>query len=155
MNTYEKLLDSHPDVDVVENYPFEDGCRIKGLYCDGVIALSNTLTTTAERTSILAEEIGHHETSTGNILNLHNTNNSKQEYSARFVGYNKVIGLIGLVDAFEHHCTNAYEVAEHLGVTEEFLVEAVKAYRSKYGNYTTIDNYVIFFNPRLSIMKIL
>ena len=62
MNTYEKLLDEYSHLYIVEDYHFENDSRIKGLYADGVIALSDSLNTTDERSCILAEEIGHHET---------------------------------------------------------------------------------------------
>lgn len=40
--------------------------------------------------------------------------NQKQELQARLYGYNKLIGLQGLINAFEHNCTNLYETAEFL-----------------------------------------
>ena len=41
--------------------------RIKGLYCDGVIAISDRLKG-PEKAAVLAEELGHHLTASGNIL---------------------------------------------------------------------------------------
>nr|WP_296906256.1 hypothetical protein [uncultured Marvinbryantia sp.] len=38
-------------------------------------------------------------------------------------------------------------------VTEAFLQEALSAYRSKYGIYKELDNYVIFFEPQLAVLK--
>ena len=55
---------------------------LKGLYLDGIICLSNKLKTKAEKESILAEELGHHYTTEGNILDQSNLNNAKQEESA-------------------------------------------------------------------------
>ena len=80
--------------------------------------------------------------------------NQKQELQARLYGYNKLIGLQGLINAFEHNCTNLYETAEFLDVTEEFLLDTIKAYQVKYGNYKTFNDYVIMFNyPNVNIMK--
>ena len=70
------------------------------------------------------------------------TANRKQELRARAYGYNLRIGLRGIVAAYESGCQNQYEIAEHLGVTEEYLIDALEYYRSKYGIYATIDNYV-------------
>ena len=55
--------------------------------------------------------------------------------------------MASILDAFKAHCQNRYEIAEYLDVTEEFLEEALQYYRSKYGISTTIDNYMIYFEP--------
>ena len=39
------------------------------------------------------------------------------------------------------------EMADYLDVTEDFLKDALKSYRRKYGIYTEIDNYIVFFEP--------
>ena len=98
MNKFEKLEDVayQDDVDVL-NYRFESN-NIKGLYCDGVIAIREDMTI-SEKTCALAEELGHHETSVGNILDMTSAVNRKQERQARLHGYNRLIGLIGLVNA--------------------------------------------------------
>lgn len=153
MNKFEKLEDVayQDDVDVL-NYRFESN-NIKGLYCDGVIAIREDMTI-LEKTCALAEELGHHETSVGNILDMTSAVNRKQERQARLHGYNRLIGLIGLVRAFEHGCQNRFEIAEYLEVTEEFLEECIECYRNKYGICKRVDNYVVYFIPQLSVMKL-
>ncbi len=147
MNTLEKLQDEayKEGVNIIEQ-AFESD-RIKGLYCDSVIALSSDLKTSAEKACVLAEELGHHYTSSGDILDLSITSNRKQERAARFWAYNHQIGLRRLVDAFEHGCCNQHEIAAFLDVTEDFLLEALDCYREKYGVSTVIDNYMIYFEP--------
>ena len=153
MNKFEKLEDVsyQDDVDVL-NYRFESN-NIKGLYCDGVFAIREDMTI-PEKTCALAEELGHHETSVGNILDMTSAVNRKQERQARLWAYNKQIGLIGLVRAFEHGCQNRFEIAEYLEVTEEFLEECIECYRNKYGICKRVDNYVVYFIPQLSVMKL-
>ena len=153
MNKFEKLEDVayQDDVDVL-NYRFESN-NIKGLYCDGVIAIREDMTI-PEKTCALAEELGHHETSVGNIIDMTSAANRKQERQARLWAYNKQIGLIGLVRAFEHGCQNRFEIAEYLEVTEEFLEECIECYRNKYGICKRLDNYVVYFIPQLSMMKL-
>ena len=154
MNKFEKLEDVayQDDVDVL-NYRFESN-NILGLYCDGVIAIREDMTI-PEKTCALAEELGHHETSVGNILDMTSAVNRKQERQARLWAYNKQIGLIGLVRAFEHGCQNRFEIAEYLEVTEEFLEECIECYRNKYGICKRVDNYVVYFTPYLAIIKII
>lgn len=45
------------------------------------------------------------------------------------------------------------EMSEYLDVSQEFLMEAVEKYRSKYGVFTTLDNYVIYFEPNLAVIE--
>lgn len=153
MNAYEYLEDSacKDGIDIV-NRKFNSS-NIKGLYCDGTVALNSQIETSNERACVLAEELGHHHTSVGVIVDLSSTQNRKQERQARIWAYNNRIGLYGLIRAYERGCKSRYEVAEFLEVTEEFLEEAITAYREKYGVYTTIDNYVVYFIPQLIICK--
>ncbi len=108
---------------------------------------------TPKKACALAEEIGHHITTYGNILDQTKTENRKQEHRARAWAYDKQIGLIGLINAYLYGCRNRYEIAEFLNVTEPFLSDAINAYKAKYGLYTIVDNYIIYFEP-LSILKI-
>ena len=111
------------------------------------IAINRSLPTQAEKACVLAEELGHHYTTTGDILDHSNAMNRKQEYRARLYGYNLKIGLAGLIRAYEARCRNRYEMAEYLDVTEEYLEEAIDCYKAKYGLYVSIDNYIIYFEP--------
>ena len=150
MNPYEILLDNaYNDGMLVKENPLQgsDG-RIKG----NKIAIREDMTI-PEKTCALAEELGHHETSVGNIIDMTSAANRKQERQARLWAYNKQIGLIGLVRAFEHGCQNRFEIAEYLEVTEEFLEECIECYRNKYGICKQVDNYVVYFIPHLTIIK--
>ena len=153
MNAYELLTDRacKDGIDIV-NRNFNSN-RIKGLYCNGTVALNSNIETSKERACILAEELGHHHTSVGVIVDLSDVQNRKQERQARLWAYNNQIGLYGLIRAYEQGCTNRYEIAEFLDVTEEFLEEAIQCYREKYGVYTTVDNYAVYFIPNLIIGK--
>lgn len=111
------------------------------------IAIRKDIETQAEKSCVLAEEIGHYRTSSGNILDQNKVESRKQEYRARLYGYNLKIGLAGLIRAYEAGCGNLYEMAEYLDTTEEYLKEAMQCYHAKYGVYAVIDNYVIYFEP--------
>ena len=159
LNTYEQLLQEAEDAHVTVHEAFNlngdstPARRLKGLYMDGHIALDPQLDTTAEKASILAEEMGHHLTTVGDITDLKDAGNRQQELDARLWGYNRLIGLQGIIRSFEHHCQNRYEMAEYLDVPEDYLEEALDCYRSKYGVYTIVDNYTIYFIPNISVMK--
>ena len=150
MNYEELQIQACKDgIEIIE-YPFKSS-NIKGLYCNGTVALNEDMTQ-VEKSCVLAEEIGHHCTSSGDILDQTDIMNRKQEYRARFYGYNLKIGLTGLIRAYEEGCQNLYEMAESLDVTEEYLQAAIDCYHAKYGQYTAVDNYMINFEP-FAVMK--
>ena len=118
-----------------------------GLIRGSRIAIRKDIETQAEKSCVLAEEIGHYRTSFGNILDQSKVESRKQEYRARLYGYNLKIGLAGLIRAYEARCRDRYEMAEYLDVTEEYLEEAIDCYKAKYGLYASVDNYIIYFEP--------
>ena len=150
--TYEQLLTTAD----------QDGLLVKekklakhdGLLNGRRIAIRKNIATQAEKSCVLAEELGHHYTSSGDILDQTDIMNQKQEYRARLYGYNLKIGLTGLIRAYEAGCRNLYEMADFLDATEEYLKEAIQCYRSKYGVCTAIDNYVIYFEP-FAVMRMI
>lgn len=151
MSTEEELREeaSAYNIDIID-MPFESE-RIQGLYCDRTIAIRKNLST-AERTCVLAEELGHYHTTVGNIIDQSIISNRKQERTARLWAYNRLIELQDIISGFKSGCRNRYELAEHLGVTEELLQDALDTYKQKYGSFTTVDNYVIYFEPTPSIL---
>lgn len=149
--TYEEMQILHDDLNIVE-MDLSEVSGLKGLYVNGRIAI-NVKMSDIEKACVLAEELGHHYTTYGNILDQSDTSNRKQELRARAWAYNKQIGLLGLIRAYEHGCRNRFEIAEYLEVTEEVLEECLVFYRNKYGKRTNVDNYVVYFIPNLVIMK--
>lgn len=151
MNNYEMLLDEACDNGlIVKEKPLRyNNGRIKG----NRIAIRQDLRTTAEKACVLSEELGHHFTTVGNILNQDDAWNRKQERQARFDGYNRLIGIMKLIEAYESGCRNRYEAAEYLDVTEEYLQNCVDCYRDKYGLGTSIGEYYVAFIPNLMIYK--
>lgn len=128
----------------VMDWRFESD-RIKGLYCDGVIAVSMRLDTTAEQAAVIAEELGHHMTASRNIINQNDSTNRKQEMKGRAWSYDRLIGLSGIASAIEAGCQNRYEAAEYLDVPEEVLQEAVDYYHEKYGLWVKYGDRIIVF----------
>lgn len=150
--TYEELLIQSDSKDIqVKEIPLrEDDGRING----NRIGIRKDIPTQAEKSCVLAEELGHYHTTYGDILDLDNVQNRKQELRARMWGYDRLIGLKGIIQTYKRGCRNPAEMAEELDVTEEYLLEALNAYRSKFGTRTTADGYVIYFEPSLAVMKL-
>ena len=122
--------------------------RIKG----NRIAIKKDIPTT-QKACVLAEELGHHYTTVGNILDQSKAENRKQERRARLWAYKKAFDLVDLVSAYKYGCRNRYEIAEYLEVTESFLQEALDTYKEKYGPYTKVDRYVVYFE-QLGVLEL-
>ena len=121
--------------------------NLKGLYYDQVIALNKNIETTAEKTCVLAEELGHYYTTVGDILDQRKIQNRKLERRARAWANKKLVPLDNLIQAFNDGIRTRYEMAEYLGVTERFFEAAIKYYKEKYGLYCRVGDYYVYFEP--------
>lgn len=150
---YEELLEEADSQGlIVKEKPLKyNNGRIKGKR----IAIREDIDTTTEKACILAEELGHHYTTVGNILDLEDPANRKQERRARLWGYDRLIGLHGIINAYEAGCRSSYEIADYLGVTEEYLQECIGAYREKYGTGATVGEYYVMFEPRVAVGRMM
>lgn len=128
--------------------------EIKGLYysdseTDPVITLDSSIDTISELRCVIAEELGHHYTSCGNLL-CQDTNKiiiRQQENRAKRWAFEKLIPLDKFIDAFTADVRNRYELSQFLEVTEEFLEECISYYKVKHGTYKVLDKYIIYFEP--------
>lgn len=128
--------------------------RLKGLYSDNVIRINRNIRSYAEKACTLAEEIGHHHTSFGDILDQSSVINKKQELAARRWAYKRLVPLSKIVQAQKNGIKNKFELAQFIGVTEEFLDMALSRYKEIYGLYTTFENYTVYFEP-LGVLEML
>lgn len=117
------------------------------------IAIRSSIARTSEKTCVLAEEIGHYMTTYGDITRPLSVSDQKQERRARMYGYDMIVGLSGIISAYESGAQNRFEMAEHLDVTEEYLDSLLAAYRDKYGTCVKYKEYLIFFEPYFSVCK--
>ena len=122
--SYESLLAEFEEkLDISE----ERDMFCEGLYADGCIWIKRELPGD-KKVSILAEEIGHHETTVGDILDQRKIDNQKQELKARKWAYNKLAPFEAVLDAAAAGCRRVYEFAEYFGVDEQFMVDCLKCY---------------------------
>lgn len=153
MNNFEKLMLEFPELE----YKFEKTMpyRQKGLYIDNIVYL-NPNQTDAELTSTIAEEIAHHYTSVGNILDYRSTESRKQERKARLTAAEITVHPTHLIEAYKNGCREYWEVAEELGITVKALMEAIELFKDKYGDGFTYENYKILFGKAdsMEVVKI-
>lgn len=152
MNEYEKLVNEceENNINVIEKN-FKSNA--KGLIKGNKIGISAKIDTIAEKRCVLAEELGHYHTTTGNILDQSNLENRKQEYKARKWSYNKLVGTENIIKAFQCGCKDKFEIAEFLNVTVEFLEESIECYKKVYGVFVNVGEYTIIFTPNLAVVK--
>ncbi|MCR1897804.1 ImmA/IrrE family metallo-endopeptidase [Irregularibacter muris] len=149
---YEALLKllENKDVEVIE-IPLEGD--LKGLYADNVIAINKNINTYTEKACVLAEELGHYHTTAGDILDQSKIENRKQELKARRWAVDKLIRIEDFIDAFDAGVQNRAELAEFLGVTENFIETAIDHFKGIYGLSHTIGEYTICFSPLVVYKK--
>lgn len=143
--TYECLL-RESDARGLEVFEVSLRGNIKGLFQDEIIWVDKSLSE-VEKRCILAEEIGHYETTTGNILDQNDIRNRKQELRARQWAYERITPLSSLVQAHCAQVRDRHDIADFLNVTEEFLQASIDRYQEKFGVLVTIDNYIIYLDP--------
>lgn len=149
MYDYLLTLAEEEDVTVAE-IPFKSNA--KGLCHGNIIGISNKIETQAEKSCVLAEELGHYFTGCGDIINQSDISNLKQEMLARKWAHNYLIEIQDIIDAYKEGCHSIFEVAEFLNVTESFLSEACETFYKTYGIFKIEGKYVIYFCP-LAIME--
>ena len=118
---------------------------IKGLYCDSTIVIDESVETIHEYNCVLAEELGHHFTTSGNILIMNTYDNARQERRAREWAYRLLISFEDLIIAYQRRIEH-HNLADFLEVTECFLIEALEYYNNKYYK-VMYKNYTIQFSP--------
>lgn len=152
MNNYEKLMIECEKLGakVIE---LDFGTSKPCGNCKGNNIYINRNCNTNEKYCVLNEELGHFLTTYGNILDKKILTNRKQELFARRWGYEHSVSIIGIINAFEYGALTLYDIADFLGVTEEYLIECLEHYKQKYGDSYKIDNYIIEFIPHFSIYK--
>lgn len=152
MTDYEKLLSQADRLGIkVKEIDFEcdEEC---GYYSNNKILINSRLSE-IQKYSVLAEELGHHHTSVGDISDQSKLENRKQELIARRWAYEELVGIVDLINAYNHGCQNKYEIAKYLNVAESFLSDALEYYNCKYEKGCKIDTYWINFNNGLNILK--
>lgn len=143
---YEDLLDLASGYGLYV-YEVRFQSRAKGIIRGNLVGVESQLPQT-EKACALVEEIAHRVTSVGNILNQSDIRNRKQELRARQWAYECMIPVERIIQAHYARITGSYDLAEYLGVTQDFLQDAIDRYTSKYGIYLRVDErHTIQFDP--------
>lgn len=142
MDNVEKLMVKYPDI----SYKFEPEMpgKQKGLYIDNIVYL-NPNQSKKELYCTVAEEIGHHLTTCGDIIDQDSIEKWQQEQRARDIGYMLAVPPKDIIDCYHERLEKVWECAEFLGVTEDTFTKAIKTYSKKYSQGLRYKNYSIRF----------
>jgi Zn-dependent peptidase ImmA (M78 family) len=152
MGLYDKLV-NHAEENGIIVIEKHFTSQAKGLCKNNRIGISKAISKESEKACILAEELGHYFTTTGDITNQRDLGNQKQEKTANKWSQYQLIPLDQLIACYYHGCHDRYTTAEYLGVTEPYLELSIAYYHEKYGVCTVVGNHVIYFDP-LGVMKV-
>ena len=141
--SYEKLQTQYPHIRIIEkNLPK----GLSGLYYDQQIEI-NKAKNIYEKHCILAEELGHYETTVGDITDLDDLHNRKLEQVARRWGYEKIVSFDHLIECYKLGITTAEEICLHLEITLQYLKEALDVYKQRYGMAVKYNGFLLSFDP--------
>lgn len=124
--TYDEICAEYDNEVTIFEHPIQNECEklgiggVKGLYKNNCIAIDKYISK-KEKKCTLCEELGHHHTSIGNILDMRYANSRKQERRAREWGATKLINFEDFINACRMHSGNMYEIAEELDVTYDVV----------------------------------
>lgn len=143
MDKVEELMAAYPNINYIFDEKMPDGQS--GLYVDNYVYL-NPRQSPQQLAGTVAEEIGHHLTTVGNIIDQDTNFKRKQERQARDIGASLVVSIADIIDCYENGCREIWECAEYLSVTEATFKTAVKWYARKYDGVITEDKHTIWFH---------
>lgn len=149
--TYEELLKKADSSGlIVKEKPLRGS---KGRINGNKIAIKKDLTSIDKKCTLI-EELGHYYTTFGNILDQSKIENRKQEFIARRWAVKKLLRVEQFIDAYKAGVSNRYELADFLGVTEEFVDMAIDHFKGIYGFYHIVGNCIIYFEPLTVLEKL-
>lgn len=134
-----------------------DGLPIRAFYVRAaeraLIAVSTGIPE-PDRVCVYAEELGHHHTSTGNLLRVCAREYERQERRARKWAYNRLVPLDEIGKAYFEQDADPDDMAEGLSVPRKYLDDAIRHYTDVFGVECHTDTYHFQFIPYLLIEKL-
>ncbi|MGR3742148.1 ImmA/IrrE family metallo-endopeptidase [Companilactobacillus sp. DQM5] len=103
---------------------------------------------------LLAEEVAHYATTVGNIVNKNDSISRKQELQARRTAVTYLVTLDDLIECYEDGDTKLFELADHLNINEDKILNAIDYYRNKLGLNFKYKDYYFDLTNTININKI-
>ncbi len=134
------------------------GTRLAGLYISKkgskpTICINPALSG-REKVCVMAEEMGHHYRTCGNIISLASAKDRKQERAGRAWAFTQVLPLEEIAQAWLNGIDTLWDLADHFEVTEQFLMDAIDYYHQRYGEIKELpDGIIVQFDPHFDVFK--
>lgn len=116
----------------------------------GYILINNQMKEN-EKYEVLSEEIGHYKTTFGNITNLDDVRNLKQEIKARDVSISEICSINNIIACIKKGARDRHEIAEILSVSNELFSEAIK-YHTRKNPVVFKDDIMLYFDENRLII---
>lgn len=127
MDRIDKIMKNYPELQV--EYIYMDNELGGFIYRNRV--LLDCSKTEDELVPILYEELGHYETTVGNISNYSSNDDNKQEQRARVWGLKHLVPQSAIKRFKKQMYDDDYEVADELGIKISYLHDAGEVYKIK------------------------
>lgn len=111
-------------------------------YVDGYIGINANLSDTIKY-ELIAEEVGHHRKTYGNITDKSDIRNLKLENIARREGFKILLDPHDFLEPLKSGARNLYEFSEHLDISEKTLRNILDDWKKIYGMGITIGDYYL------------
>lgn len=151
----EKLVSLFPEVAVETTYDLPKG--LGGLYERDEYIPNGLVTLDARRdyyiqNGYLAEELGHHATSYGEITSYlgrrYNINHARQELRARRYGVKLILPLEKLIECYKKGLWgDIYAMCLYLEIDRSYFKKAIEDYKKQFGTFVEYEGYYITFEP--------
>lgn len=125
MDRIGKIMKDYPElkIDLVDM-----GNELGGFIYRNHIMLNKNMTEN-ELIPILSEELGHYETTVGNISKYNSASDRQQERKARVWGITHLVSKKDIEQFKQRKYDSDYEVADELGITVPYLHEVGEVYQ--------------------------
>ena len=144
MTRYENLIIYAENIGV--KVKEKDFCTNKkyGKNIDNKIYINSRMTE-LEKYEVLSEEIGHYKTTFGNITNLDDVRNLKQEIRARDTSIEEICSINNIIKCIKKGARDRDEIAEMLCVSNELFSDAIK-YHTRKNPIVFKDDIMLYFD---------
>lgn len=151
MNKLEELMNNYPQLSFTFTSRMPD--------FQGAMIINNQVFINQNRSYTknledVAEEIGHYETTAGNIIEQNSYYSKKQETEARRYGHMILVNLDGLIECYKAGMRHMWELADFFECDTDYILRALDTFRVKKGNNFSYHGYWFDLSSGLNIEPI-
>lgn len=127
------------------------GMLVQLVNTPSIIVINSSLSE-AEQTVVLAEHLGYYFAGRNMDPQTRRASKNYLKECAKTWSYNQLLPLSKFIEAMERGVNNRKQLAAFCQLPENYILEAVAYYKSKYGDYVKQGCHAIFFEP-LGILR--